>query len=229
MLAPNFTQVPNRFIDEHMASMSGAAAKIMVAICRKTIGWHKQTDRISFSQLRELTGISSNTTIRKGLDELIETGLINAIQVPGKTVQYDLNIPTIPNNGTVAIPETVTGCTKKWHSTIPETVNTKERKETNKRKTAYAEFVHMTEEEYGTLCDKYGEAKAKSMIAVLDNYKGSKGKRYKSDYRAILSWVVGKCAAVTLPAYKVRVPEKEAIEFHEDLGAGLAELKKRIR
>ena len=93
----------------------------------------------------------------------------------------------------------------------------------------YAEYVKMSAEEYQTLCDKYGEAKTKGMIAVLDNYKGSKGKKYKNDYRAILSWVVGKCAAVTLPAYKVRVPEKEAIEFHDDLGAGLAELKKRIR
>lgn len=30
------------------------------------------------------------------------------------------------------------------------------------------------------------------MIEILDNYKGAKGKRYKSDYRAILSWVVNR-------------------------------------
>lgn len=29
-------------------------------------------------------------------------------------------------------------------------------------------------------------------VEVLDNYKGSTGKKYKSDYRAILSWVVDK-------------------------------------
>ena len=28
------------------------------------------------------------------------------------------------------------------------------------------------------------------MITVLDNYKGQSGKTYKSDYRAILNWVV---------------------------------------
>jgi hypothetical protein len=28
------------------------------------------------------------------------------------------------------------------------------------------------------------------MIEVLDNYKGANGKKYKSDYRAILNWVV---------------------------------------
>ena len=30
------------------------------------------------------------------------------------------------------------------------------------------------------------------MIQILDNYKGANGKKYKSDYRAILNWVVDK-------------------------------------
>ena len=30
------------------------------------------------------------------------------------------------------------------------------------------------------------------MIEILDNYKGSKGKKYRSDYRAILNWVVNR-------------------------------------
>lgn len=37
--------------------------------------------------------------------------------------------------------------------------------------------------------DKYGESETALMIEKLDNYKGSKGKKYKSDYRAILNWV----------------------------------------
>ena len=37
---------------------------------------------------------------------------------------------------------------------------------------------------------KYGIAFTKECISVLDHYKGSKGKKYKDDYRAILSWVV---------------------------------------
>ena len=32
----------------------------------------------------------------------------------------------------------------------------------------------------------------KRMIEILDNYKGSSGKKYSSDYRAILNWVVGR-------------------------------------
>lgn len=60
------------------------------------------------------------------------------------------------------------------------------------KKTQYAEFVFMTEDEYQKLIDTYGEDRTKKMIEILDNYKGSSGKKYKSDYRAILSWVVDK-------------------------------------
>ena len=60
----------------------------------------------------------------------------------------------------------------------------------NKKK--YAEFVSMEEREYQSLVDKYGEKAAEKLIELLDNYKGSSGKTYKSDYRAILNWVVDK-------------------------------------
>ncbi|SHK45968.1 phage replisome organizer N-terminal domain-containing protein [Tepidibacter formicigenes] len=65
-------------------------------------------------------------------------------------------------------------------------------KENKKKKIKYAEFVSMTEDEYNKLIEKHGEESTKKMIEILDNYKGSKGKKYKSDYRAILSWVVDK-------------------------------------
>lgn len=57
-------------------------------------------------------------------------------------------------------------------------------------KIKYAEFVSMTEEEHQKLIDEHGEEKVKRMIEILDNYKGANGKKYKSDYRAILTWVV---------------------------------------
>ena len=48
----------------------------------------------------------------------------------------------------------------------------------------------MTNAEYEKLVSTYGKEFADQCINILDNYKGSKGKEYKSDYRAILSWVV---------------------------------------
>ncbi|MBY9081232.1 hypothetical protein KIH86_24095 [Paenibacillus sp. HN-1] len=54
----------------------------------------------------------------------------------------------------------------------------------------FAEFVSLTQDEYDKLQTEHGEERVKRMIEVLDNYKGSSGKKYSSDYRAILNWVV---------------------------------------
>lgn len=57
-------------------------------------------------------------------------------------------------------------------------------------KKMYAENVKMTESEYKNLVDRYSEEGARWMITKLDNYKAARGMVYKSDYRAILNWVV---------------------------------------
>lgn len=57
-------------------------------------------------------------------------------------------------------------------------------------KKMYAENVKMTESEYNNLVDRYSEEGARWMITKLDNYKAARGMVYKSDYRAILNWVV---------------------------------------
>ena len=59
-------------------------------------------------------------------------------------------------------------------------------------KIKYADYVNMTEEEYEKLVAKYGKDMTARLIEVLDNYKGSSGKKYQSDYRAILNWVVDR-------------------------------------
>ena len=56
----------------------------------------------------------------------------------------------------------------------------------------FAEFVSMTNAEHEKLVSTYGKDFADQCILVLDNYKGSRGKTYKNDYRAILNWVVDK-------------------------------------
>lgn len=53
-----------------------------------------------------------------------------------------------------------------------------------------AEFVSMTSKEYEKLKAEFGYQDATRMIEILNNYKGASGKKYKNDYRAILSWVV---------------------------------------
>lgn len=69
----------------------------------------------------------------------------------------------------------------------------KEKKEKGKEKESkntYADFVTMTESEYNKLIEQHGEELTKAFITKLNAHKGANGKTYKSDYLAILNWVV---------------------------------------
>jgi len=75
-------------------------------------------------------------------------------------------------------------------SEASDTSPSKEKKEKKENKYPYAEHVRMTKDEHQKLVEDYGEDATRKLIERLDNWKGSKGKTYKNDYRAILSWVV---------------------------------------
>lgn len=66
----------------------------------------------------------------------------------------------------------------------------KDSKGKKEEKIHFAEFVSMTNAEYEKLVSTNGKEFVDQCIIILDNYKGSKGKTYKNDYRAILSWVI---------------------------------------
>ena len=89
-----------------------------------------------------------------------------------------------------------------------ENVNENDIKKINKKnaepKKHFADFVTMTNAEYEKLVSTYGKDFANQCVTVLDNYKGSNGKTYKSDYRAILSWVVDKVKSMPKSSYEQR-------------------------
>lgn len=76
--------------------------------------------------------------------------------------------------------------------TPPELTPEQKAKAEKKKKYKYAENVTLTKDEYAKLCEEYTEPATMRMIEILDNYKGQNGRRYKSDYRAILNWVVNR-------------------------------------
>lgn len=73
-------------------------------------------------------------------------------------------------------------------SNLPKVKESKVNK--NKDNKIYSEFVSMLPDEYEKLIQKYGEPNTLKFIEKLNNYKGAKGVKYKSDYLAILNWVV---------------------------------------
>lgn len=60
----------------------------------------------------------------------------------------------------------------------------------SKQKKKFAEFISLTNDEHTSLVAKIGKTGTERCIEILDNYKGSTGKKYKSDYRTILNWVI---------------------------------------
>jgi len=89
---PNYTQIPNSFLDEQMRrrDMGIGELKVCLAIARQTFGWHKEGDRLSLSQLEELTGLSRQGVIN-GINAAIKNGLIVRTQ-KGQGYIYSLNV-----------------------------------------------------------------------------------------------------------------------------------------
>lgn len=95
----------------------------------------------------------------------------------------------------------------------------KKRKEIERKEKKYnhAEHVTLTEKEYKTLLNEYGDKWVKKLIDALNSYKGAHGKKYKSDYMAIKSWVIDKVKPLT----KIRSSPKICPECKKEyIGTG---------
>ena len=117
----NFTVLHNVIFDDIMKQCTPGEWKVLCAILRKTRGWQKDSDYISYSQIRDMTGIASSATIKSAIHGLEKKNLIGL--KPGNT--------HTPNNYTLntdyeAITESVIAITETVIPPITETVNTKE-------------------------------------------------------------------------------------------------------
>ena len=125
----NFTMIPNEVIDEHLKDLTGAEIKILLAITRKTIGWHKETDWICNQQMMDITGLSKKTVIMT-VKSLIDKKLIvqETIGKPGKEkLCYELDFEggkKVTGGGVKSTPE---GCNNVTHNinTTKETIQKK--------------------------------------------------------------------------------------------------------
>lgn len=89
---PNSFQIPNSLIDELIAEISPNALKCYLVIVRKTIGWNKEWDLISTTQLMEITGIKKKQTVYAAISELEDLGLIESLKETGKITKYRLKV-----------------------------------------------------------------------------------------------------------------------------------------
>ena len=102
---PNSFQIANSVIDEYLSQMSGNALKCYILIVRKTRGWQKTHDSLSVSQIQKATGIKSEKTVEKAINELVELGLIGKQSRFGLPNEYFLI--SDPKNGVAPPPKNV--------------------------------------------------------------------------------------------------------------------------
>ena len=93
-MTEGFVPVPNAYF-ECLADLSGAELKVLLAILRRTVGWRKESDEISLSQLEQMTGLDRKSVI-KGLRGLLERGLVVQTQdaTGSKAASYACVIPS---------------------------------------------------------------------------------------------------------------------------------------
>jgi len=134
----NHTQISNDFLDIYMDKLSGAAVKVFLTISRKTIGWHKDTDYISYSQLENLTGLSVNT-VKKAIKELKNCNLIEAEKTKfcfKYSINYKVSNSALSKNDTAVSKTDIQN-----QKTVSKTDTTKEiNKETIIKESAFNKF-----------------------------------------------------------------------------------------
>ena len=117
----NHTQLSNEFIDDYMPRLSPKAIVVFIAISRKTIGWQKTSDLISHSQLREMTGMSTNT-IKTAVEELEEMDLIK-VDKSALITRYDINYADTVSKSDRVLCQNLTGGVSKYDTEKPKTMS----------------------------------------------------------------------------------------------------------
>jgi len=163
---PNYTQIPNEFLDNIMPTLSGAENVVFLVIMRKTFGWHKKKDKISYSQIREGSGISSNTTIQTALKKLQEKGLIFIVKEK-KGISYEVNI-------TETVNEENEDLYKNCKDNFTKIVNIKDKTFTEIVNTKESNIKKLSKEIYITIDEAY-----------IDAYKELKNQDPKIFYPAV--------------------------------------------
>jgi len=192
-------------------NLTAYEGRILWALFRKTYGWHKKWDRISYTQWEEITGIK-RWHIARTIKQLTARNIVTQ-RGNGNKIEYAFEkdyeqwkivfhrhdlLPSgvtekqsLPR-GVEPLPRGVEPLPSEVTKSLPPGVNTKEKKETIQKKLykrKYGEFnnVLLTDEEYQRLKEQFGD-RGPEMIEIFSTGIESKGYKYQSHYAAILSW-----------------------------------------
>jgi len=84
-----FVMVPNEFFERWLPRLSGAETKVALCVIRKTLGFDKDRDAISASQISVATGLKRRTVF-DGLRGLREKGFLRRFSETGNATNYQV-------------------------------------------------------------------------------------------------------------------------------------------
>jgi len=159
----------------------------------------------------------------KKVRELVQLGMPQ-IKLGHRTIRYDL--------------AAVINWLNKYSNKDKNGATADRRIRRNKKKTAkpidendvqikVRENVSLSRNQAQQLTQKLGKQLAKKCVDRLDNYKGSTGKRYKSDYRAILSWVID-AETKNLNPINDKTPARRVVPGHKETKSMLDKINSEI-
>ena len=85
-MGDGWTAIPNDLLD-NMADLGNAELRVLLVLIRKTAGYQKERDRVSVSQVAELTGLTSRNA-QVALVSLLDGGFIGREQVGKQAYEY---------------------------------------------------------------------------------------------------------------------------------------------
>lgn len=190
---PNFTQTPNVIFDELMADLTGGELRCLLYICRRTYGFHRDSDSISYSQfehgIKDKEGNQvdmgcglSRETISISLQALEDRKII-VKKKHGQSFKYSINLEfDYPTSTSLVIRPEVVG--------KPD-IQKKEKEREIKIHSSAEYLVNIPPQDLIEFSSKYSCTPRGAMDEgeTAYNWIKSKGKTYK-DYKSMLqNWL----------------------------------------
>ena len=196
-----YTRLANELYEELIgANLTRNQAKVAHAVCRKTYGFNKKLDRISDSQISDLTNLPRQK-VNKAKNELISMHVLirEGSQIGPNKALSDWAIPDCHQNSgfvtkavTKSVTKSVTGLSpKQGHTkdTIQKTINT------DPPKAPKGEFSEEVISQAKQVLEYYNEltgttCRSAEAFAVLLTERSARGAYTVDDLKLVVRWVV---------------------------------------
>lgn len=214
------TRIANELLDAFCRLFPGGSnAQVLMAIIRRTYGWNKKEDKLSISQIQDMTGLSRRAVIyalqnleaQRFITVQRQRGRGHANQPNTVSLQKNYDLWVVQRKGPqyekqlqkqrlkyqAQVVQGNQGSAKNEDQVVQGNDKggadslhpQKTRQNTNKRQ--YGEFTNvlLTDHEHHELQARLGDKGVQEYIERLSAYLASSGKRYKSHYATILNWL----------------------------------------